>query len=66
MLSLVFNEGHSTPGGTDGTGLTAPEPSDEAIRLARMPHRLVPDDTETAGAGRLAGPTLRKAAAGCL
>jgi RNA polymerase sigma factor (sigma-70 family) len=49
VLYLVFNEGYTTTGGTDDTGLTAPELSAEAIRLTRMLHRLVPDDTETAG-----------------
>ncbi|WP_151771049.1 RNA polymerase sigma factor [Streptomyces abyssomicinicus] len=49
VLYLVFNEGYTTTGGTDDTGLTAPELSDEAIRLTRMLHRLMPDDTETAG-----------------
>ncbi|GAA0455279.1 DUF6596 domain-containing protein [Streptomyces sp. NPDC046215] len=49
VLYLVFNEGHTTTGGTADTGLTAPELSAEAIRLTRMLHRLVPDDTETAG-----------------
>lgn len=49
VLYLVFNEGYSTTGGTEGTGPTAPELSDEAIRLTRMLHRSKPDDTETAG-----------------
>ncbi|MFE4053006.1 RNA polymerase sigma factor [Streptomyces sp. YIM B13518] len=49
VLYLVFNEGYTTTGGTDATGLTAPELSTEAIRLTRLLHRLVPDDTETAG-----------------
>ncbi|MFJ8547038.1 RNA polymerase sigma factor [Streptomyces sp. NPDC093586] len=49
VLYLVFNEGYTTTGGTDDTGLTTPELSAEAIRLTRMLHRLVPDDTETAG-----------------
>ncbi|KES07095.1 RNA polymerase subunit sigma-24 [Streptomyces toyocaensis] len=49
VLYLVFNEGYTTTGGTDDSGLTAPELSAEAIRLTRMLHRLVPDDTETAG-----------------
>ncbi|MFB7864784.1 RNA polymerase sigma factor [Streptomyces sp. NPDC056069] len=49
VLYLVFNEGYTTSGGTDAIGLTAPELSTEAIRLTRMLHRLVPDDTETAG-----------------
>ncbi|MGW4024285.1 RNA polymerase sigma factor, partial [Streptomyces sp. NPDC005009] len=46
VLYLVFNEGYTTTGSAD---LTAPELSTEAIRLTRMLHRLVPDDTETAG-----------------
>ncbi|MBB4983637.1 MULTISPECIES: RNA polymerase sigma factor [Streptomyces] len=46
VLYLVFNEGYTASGGEE---LTAPELSTEAIRLARMLHRLVPDDTETAG-----------------
>ncbi|MFE5729829.1 RNA polymerase sigma factor [Streptomyces sp. NPDC056528] len=46
VLYLVFNEGYTATGGAD---LTAPELSAEAIRLARMLHRLTPDDTETAG-----------------
>ncbi|MFE5614452.1 RNA polymerase sigma factor [Streptomyces sp. NPDC056524] len=49
VLYLIFNEGYTTTGGSDGTGLTAPELAAEAIRLTRMLHRLVPDDTETAG-----------------
>ncbi|CAL9623544.1 hypothetical protein SUDANB58_05891 (plasmid) [Streptomyces sp. enrichment culture] len=46
VLYLVFNEGYTT---TSSADLTAPELSAEAIRLTRMLHRLVPDDTETAG-----------------
>ncbi len=46
VLYLVFNEGYTAAGGAD---LTAPELSAEAIRLARLLHRLVPDDCETAG-----------------
>ncbi|MFI8255653.1 RNA polymerase sigma factor [Streptomyces filamentosus] len=46
VLYLVFNEGYTASAGED---LTAPELSGEAIRLARMLRRLVPDDTETAG-----------------
>ncbi|WP_256104254.1 RNA polymerase sigma factor [Streptomyces sp. ODS05-4] len=46
VLYLVFNEGYTSSGGDD---LTAPELSAEATRLTRMLHRLLPDDTETAG-----------------
>jgi RNA polymerase sigma factor (sigma-70 family) len=46
VLYLIFNEGYTTTGGSD---LTAPELSAEAIRLTRLLHRLVPEDTETAG-----------------
>jgi RNA polymerase sigma factor (sigma-70 family) len=46
VLYLIFNEGYTA---TSGTDLTAPELSAEAIRLTRLLHRLVPEDTETAG-----------------
>ncbi|GGV91496.1 RNA polymerase sigma24 factor [Streptomyces gelaticus] len=46
VLYLIFNEGYTT---TDGADLTAPALSAEAIRLARLLHRLLPEDTETAG-----------------
>lgn len=46
VLYLVFTEGHAA---TTGTHLTAPALGDEAIRLARELHRLLPDDGETAG-----------------
>ncbi|MCW2879761.1 MAG: polymerase sigma-70 factor, subfamily [Sphaerisporangium sp.] len=46
VLYLIFNEGYAT---TDGTDLTAPALSIEAIRLARWLHRLLPDDGEVAG-----------------
>ncbi|GAA3072746.1 sigma factor-like helix-turn-helix DNA-binding protein [Streptomyces roseofulvus] len=46
VLYLVFNEGYTASGGAE---LTAPELSSEAIRLARLLRRLVPEDTETAG-----------------
>jgi RNA polymerase sigma factor (sigma-70 family) len=45
-LYLIFNEGYTTSGGPDlhRADLTA-----EAIRLARMLHRLLPDDGEVTG-----------------
>ncbi|WP_395362619.1 RNA polymerase sigma factor [Streptomyces sp. YH02] len=46
VLYLIFNEGYTASGGEE---LTAPELSTEAIRLARLLHRLLPEDTETAG-----------------
>ncbi|MFJ2056164.1 RNA polymerase sigma factor [Streptomyces sp. NPDC087908] len=46
VLYLIFNEGYTASG---GERLTAPELSTEAIRLARLLHRLLPGDTETAG-----------------
>ncbi|MFF8940345.1 RNA polymerase sigma factor [Streptomyces paradoxus] len=46
VLYLIFNEGYST---TSGTDLTVPELSAEAIRLTRLLHHLVPEDTETTG-----------------
>jgi RNA polymerase sigma factor (sigma-70 family) len=46
VLYLIFNEGYTTSSGED---LTAPSLSDEAIRLARLLHRLVPEDGETCG-----------------
>ncbi|MFD3534308.1 RNA polymerase sigma factor [Streptomyces sp. NPDC058664] len=46
VLYLVFNEGYTASG---GDALTAPELSTEAIRLARLLHRLLPEDAETAG-----------------
>jgi len=46
VLYLIFNEGYTT---TDGADLTAPALSAEAIRLARLLHRLLPDDAEAAG-----------------
>ncbi len=46
VLYLVFNEGYSA---TDGESLTVPALSEEAIRLTRWLHRLLPDDGEVAG-----------------
>ncbi|MFJ4905750.1 RNA polymerase sigma factor [Streptomyces sp. NPDC093249] len=46
VLYLIFNEGYTASVGDE---LTAPELSTEAIRLTRLLHRLLPEDTETAG-----------------
>ncbi|WP_031065591.1 RNA polymerase sigma factor [Streptomyces sp. NRRL WC-3742] len=46
VLYLIFNEGYTA---SDGEELTAPRLADEAIRLARLLLRLVPEDAETAG-----------------
>lgn len=46
VLYLIFNEGYAT---TSGPTLQRPELSAEAIRLARMVHRLLPSDGEVAG-----------------
>ena len=46
VLYLVFNEGYAS---TSGPSLQRGELSAEAIRLARMVHRLLPDDGEVAG-----------------
>jgi len=46
VLYLIFNEGYTA---TTGAGLTAIELSSEAIRLTRLLHRLLPDDSEVAG-----------------
>jgi predicted RNA polymerase sigma factor len=46
VLYLIFNEGYTASSGED---LTAPNLSDEAIRLARLLRRLLPEDGETAG-----------------
>ncbi|GAA4070448.1 RNA polymerase sigma factor [Actinomadura miaoliensis] len=46
VLYLVFNEGYTA---TDGPELRRQELSGEAIRLARMLRRLLPDDGEVAG-----------------
>jgi RNA polymerase sigma factor (sigma-70 family) len=46
VLYLVFNEGYTA---TDGDELTAPALSQEAIRLTRWLHRLLPEDSEVTG-----------------
>jgi RNA polymerase sigma factor (sigma-70 family) len=46
VLYLIFNEGYAS---TAGPSLHRVELSAEAIRLARMVHRLRPDDAEVAG-----------------
>jgi RNA polymerase sigma factor (sigma-70 family) len=46
VLYLIFNEGYAS---TSGPSLQRTELSAEAIRLARMVHRLLPDDGEVAG-----------------
>ncbi|MEV0823552.1 sigma-70 family RNA polymerase sigma factor [Nonomuraea rubra] len=46
VLYLVFNEGYAS---TSGPDLHRAELAAEAIRLARMVHRLLPDDPEAAG-----------------
>jgi RNA polymerase sigma factor (sigma-70 family) len=46
VLYLIFNEGYAS---TSGPSLQRVELSAEAIRLARMIHRLLPDDGEVAG-----------------
>ena len=46
VLYLIFNEGYTT---SDGPQLQRPELSQEAIRLARSVHCLLPDDCEVAG-----------------
>ncbi|MEU7826141.1 DUF6596 domain-containing protein [Catellatospora sp. NPDC049133] len=46
VLYLIFNEGYAATAGPD---LTAPQLSDEAIRLTRWLRRLLPDDAEVAG-----------------
>jgi predicted RNA polymerase sigma factor len=46
VLYLIFNEGYAASGGRD---LQRADVADEAIRLARMLHGLMPDDTEVAG-----------------
>jgi RNA polymerase sigma factor (sigma-70 family) len=46
VLYLIFNEGYAT---TSGPSLHRGELTSEAIRLARMVHRLLPDDSEVSG-----------------
>jgi RNA polymerase sigma factor (sigma-70 family) len=46
VLYLVFTEGHTSTG---GSGLTDVSLAEEAIRLARRLHGLLPGDTEVAG-----------------
>ena len=46
VLYLIFNEGYASTG---GPGLYRVELSAEAIRLARIVHRLLPDDGEAIG-----------------
>jgi RNA polymerase sigma factor (sigma-70 family) len=46
VLYLLFNEGYTSTGGNE---LHRTDLSDEAIRLTRMVHRLLPDDVEVAG-----------------
>jgi RNA polymerase sigma factor (sigma-70 family) len=46
VLYLIFNEGYTA---TTGPNLQRGELSAEAIRLARMAHRVLPDDGEVAG-----------------
>ena len=45
-LYLIFNEGYASSGGAD---LVRTDLSNEAIRLTRMLHALLPDDGEVAG-----------------
>jgi RNA polymerase sigma factor (sigma-70 family) len=46
VLYLIFNEGYTS---TSGDDLVRPDLAVEAIRLARMLHRLLPEDSEVAG-----------------
>jgi RNA polymerase sigma factor (sigma-70 family) len=46
VLYLIFNEGYAS---TEGAQLQRPELSQEAIRLARAVHHLLPEHTEAAG-----------------
>lgn len=46
VLYLIFNEGYTS---SSGTQIQRPELAKEAIRLARMLHKSLPDETEAAG-----------------
>ena len=46
VLYLIFNEGYATSG---GSSLVRVDLSNESIRLTRMLHRALPEDTEVAG-----------------
>ncbi|WP_308283303.1 RNA polymerase sigma factor [Pseudonocardia nigra] len=46
VLYLVFNEGYTSASGTE---VARVELSDEAVRLTRMVHRVLPDEGEVAG-----------------
>ena len=46
VLYLIFNEGYSATG---GASVVRVDLSDEAIRVTRMLHAMVPDDAEVAG-----------------
>jgi predicted RNA polymerase sigma factor len=46
VLYLIFSEGYAT---STGSELQRTDLSEEAIRLARLAHRMLPDDPETAG-----------------
>jgi RNA polymerase sigma factor (sigma-70 family) len=46
VLYLIFNEGYTT---SSGPALHRPDLTAEAIRLARLLHRLLPDEAEAAG-----------------
>ena len=46
VLYLIFNEGYAASGGRD---LQRTELSDEAVRLTRLAHRMLPADGEVAG-----------------
>jgi RNA polymerase sigma-70 factor (ECF subfamily) len=46
VIYLIFTEGYAA---TSGPALTRPELADEAVRLARILHRLMPREREVAG-----------------